>query len=221
MAIIFDDNLDFEVGDYVYVDALEKGGIVAEIDKGRVALKFPETECIFWSPCELLRKADNPSLSSTNATEEISECSTRDVRDSKYEPEQTPALIPELERTSMILDKDILELQSKTEEVNKNIINEEKNLTDNEKMISVNEYGIALLTQQSIILAAHLRKIEPKFESIGKVKSCIEEMKIENANIRSSLVDARERIEKLKNTKQGLELHNSELEKKATFTVES
>lgn len=121
----------------------------------------------------------------------------------------------------MILDNDILDLQNKTEEVNKNIIHEEKNLTDTEKMISVNESGIALLTQQSIILAAHLRKIEPKFESIGKAKSGIEEIKSENANIRSSLVDARKRIEKLKSTKQGFELHNSELRKKAAFTVES
>jgi len=89
-----------------------------------------------------------------------------------------------------------------------------------EKIIIANESGIELLTQQSIILAAHLRKIEPAFDSIGEVKSCIEEIKTENANIRSSLAEAGERIEKLKSSKQQFELQNSELQKKAAVTTE-
>jgi len=47
MTIIFDGNCDFEVGDNVRVDALERNGTVAEIDNGRVGLKFAESECIF------------------------------------------------------------------------------------------------------------------------------------------------------------------------------
>jgi len=89
-----------------------------------------------------------------------------------------------------------------------------------EKIISANESGIELLTQQSIILAAHLRKIEPRFDSIGKVKRSIEEIKTENANIRSSLVEAGERIEKLKSDKQQFELQNSELQKKVKVTTD-
>lgn len=159
-------------------------------------------------------------MSSSNTKEEISECSTRDVPGSEYETLQTPALIPELERTSRNLDNDILEWQKQTEKINKNIIDEEKHLTDTEKIVNANETGIELLTQQSIILAAHLRKIEPKFESIGEVKRSIGEIKSENANIQTMLVDLGERTEKLKSTKQEFELHNSELQKKATFTIE-
>lgn len=55
---------------------------------------------------------------------------------------------------------------------------------------------------------------------MGEAKLCIGEIKSENANTQSSLVDARERIEKLKSSKQEFELHNSELQKKAACTVE-
>jgi len=217
MAIAVD---DFEIGDNVHVDALGMIGRVAEIDGGRVALKFAESDCIFWSPRELLRKAEWPSVSSSNSVQEVSECSMREVRSSEYETEQAPALVPELERTSIAFDKDILKWQNQTKEINKKVIDEENDLTDMEKIISANESGIELLTQQSIILAAHLRKIEPAFESIGKVKSFIEQIKSENTDLQSSLVDAGERIEKLKSSKQQFELQNSELQKKAAFTTE-
>ena len=129
-------------------------------------------------------------------------------------------MVPELEKTSISFDKDILKLQNQTEKINKNVINEEKKLSDLEKIISANESGIELLTQQSIILAAHLRKIEPRFDSIGKVKSCIEESRFENANIQSSLVEAGERIEKIKSGKKQIELQNSELQKKMAIITE-
>jgi len=47
MAIIVDEDRDFEVGDNVHVDALKMSGTVTEIDGRRVALKFAESDCIF------------------------------------------------------------------------------------------------------------------------------------------------------------------------------
>jgi len=45
----------------------------------------------------------------------------------------------------------------------------EEKLNDMEKKIKADESGIELLTQQSIILASELSKLEPEFKSIRKV----------------------------------------------------
>jgi len=47
MTMNLDKRCDFEVGDKVRVDALDRSGTVAEIDNGRIALKFTESDCIF------------------------------------------------------------------------------------------------------------------------------------------------------------------------------
>jgi len=78
-------------------------------------------------------------------------------------------LIPELERSSIALDRDILKWQSSAEKINEQVTHVEEKLNDMEKKIKADESGIELLTKQSIILASELSKIEPEFKSIRKV----------------------------------------------------
>jgi len=144
---------------------------------------------------------------------------TREVLDREEGTEQGTHLIPELERSSVALDKCILKWQNSAEKVNEHVINVEQKLTDMENMIIADESGIELLTQQSIILASQLRKIEPAFEFIRKVKGSITDVKRENANIRFSLEEAGKKIENMKSSKEHFELHNGELREKASSSV--
>jgi len=214
----FPKSCDFEVGDKVRVDALERSGTVAEIDNGRIALKFTESNCIFWSPCELVRREVNQAEALSDSEDKKPDSLIREVLNLENGHDETD-LVPELERSSIALDRDILKWQNLAGKINEQVINVEEKLNDMEKKIKADESGIELLTQQSIMLASELSKIEPEFKSIQKEWSSIAEVKRENANIRSSLVEAGEKIERMESGKERLELINEELRGKATLSV--
>jgi len=208
---------DFEVGDKVRVDALERSGTVAEIDNGRIALKFTESDCIFWSPCELVRRDVNQAKVLSDSGNKKADSLT-EILNRENGVDGTD-LVPELERSSIALDRDILKWQNLAEKINEQVIIVEEKLNDMEKKIKADESGIELLTQQSIMLASELSKIEPEYRSIRKVWSSIAEVKRENANIRSSLLEAGKKIERMESGKERLELNNEELRVKATLSV--
>jgi len=202
---------DVVVGDTVRVDMFGKNGTVVQIENRRIGLKLNESESVFWSPSELVRK--------DNEEAELVECLTAEIGGREAGIGQDTPLVSELERTSIKCDKDILKWHNKTEKINSTVTEDEEKLVEMEKKIKTDESGIELLTQQSITLASKLKKKEPAFESLCKVKSCVADIKSNNVSVQSSISKTGERIEKLESSKLLLEKENGELQQVAVQTT--
>jgi len=162
-----------------------------------------------------VRKDDYPN---SNSEEEKAGCLAIEIRDPEERADQASDFIKELESSIAEFDKDIFKYENLTGKINESVKDIDDKITVMEKSIKADESGIEVLTQQSISLAAQLNKIEPEFESIQKAYSCIDDIKIENADIHSILAKVGKRMEKLKSSKELLEQHNRKLQNKAEFS---
>lgn len=79
-----------------------------------------------------------------------------------------------------------------------------------ERLVKIHESDIVSLTQQSIVIALQLNKVEPSLKSHLMLKSCIRDTENKNENVRSSLDEAGKGIEKLQSRKEQLETQNED-----------